>query len=180
MSPYCRFVRAILGDPTGYFVDFGAHRPQHGNNTFDLEALGWEGLSFELDPVAHWPAKRNTKCIGGDATAMNLPEMFLAHDVPTLIDYISIDVDDSTLDLISNLPFAWDYRVATVEHNAYAGGPRDEIRELVAGHGMEIIAADVLTSDGRPFEDWWVHPGLVDMNRAEQLRCHGKPWNEMA
>ena len=43
------FVRYIIGDKKGYFLEIGASDPILYNNTYILEKLGWNGVMIEYD-----------------------------------------------------------------------------------------------------------------------------------
>ena len=47
--------------------------------------------------------------------------------------------------------------------------------------GYQLVVSNVSVDDKSPFEDWWVHPDLVDNEIIQKLKSHkdincGKDW----
>ena len=64
------------------------------------------------------------------------------------------------------------FAVITYEHDCYAEGDavRDESREFLSGLGYVLVGSNISVDEFHPYEDWWVHPELVDMERVEKIR----------
>ena len=80
---------------------------------------------------------------------------------PRVIDYLSMDIEGHEFEVLRVFPFdRYKFLTMTVEHNSYSVGSahRDRLRELLTGHGYILDRADVLTPDGKPYEDWYVRP----------------------
>lgn len=176
-----RWVEAILvtamGIRDGSFLDIGACHPVELSNTYGLEQIGWRGLLVDNDPgaVALCQQHRQSRVVQGDATALDWQEL-LHRDFGHLIDYLSLDVDGATEDTLRGLLASGiRFRCATVEHDRYRFGQdkADRIRAQLLAAGYELICKDV-TSEGHPFEDWWVAPNLVDTAAARAFACEGK------
>ncbi len=74
----------------------------------------------------------------------------------------ALDIDERYVDVLNRIPFdKYGFRVITIEHDAYKYGNvyRDGEREFLARRGYQLLCGDV-----RNFEDWWVHPDLIDKN----------------
>jgi hypothetical protein len=112
-----------------------------------------------------------------DATTVDYMEKL--RSFPKDMDYLQIDleVDNrstlTTLELLDSTVFDT-YRFATVtfEHDIYRGdyfNTRERSREIFQKRGYILMFPDV-KSNSYPFEDWYVHPELVDMERILPLR----------
>lgn len=170
-----RFVHDLLGDIAGTFIDIGCGDPVDINNTKALEDIGWRGLLIDAGDVAEaCRTHRKSPFVQGDATKLNYEQMLIAFRLPTLIDYLSLDVDAATLDTLKQIPLDQiRFRVITIEHDSYrfGAGPRDEMRAMLSKAGYTMICQDVSNPD--PFEDWWVDMSKVDNELAECVRCVG-------
>ncbi|NLQ06212.1 hypothetical protein [Cylindrospermopsis raciborskii] len=163
------FVRIMLGfKQNGIYVEIGAAEPKQSNNTYILERdLQWIGLSLEIDAalVGEYNSIRNNKCLLADATKFDFDGYFRENRFPTVIDYLSLDIDPAhiTYQALENLPLS-DYRfsVITYEHDRYASGPEMMVksRQLLENLGYIRVVSNVRCC-GRDFEDWWVDPLIV-------------------
>jgi hypothetical protein len=168
---------------TGTFCDIGACHPIEISNTYALEQLGWRGLLVDNDPGAIKLCKelRKSPAILADATTVNwIVEMRKAGILAESVSYLSLDVDSASLPTLRRLPFdCVDFRVLTIEHDVYRFGEvvRDEMRKILGDAGYDLVCADVCSSDGIPYEDWYVEP-LLSV-RAHPFRCQGKRWPEI-
>ena len=77
------------------------------------------------------------------------------------------------------------FAVITMEHDVYTGlsnsvKTRYESRKILEGRGYYCVFKDILDTPSvcanSPYEDWWVHPDLVDMDyiRYVQDKNQGK------
>ena len=147
-------------DYKGTFLDVGAGHGHHHNNTIALERLGWTGelIEYNSELVALNNKIRSSPCYCLDART-DFSSVLKRQEY----DYISFDVDDSTLEAVKAFP--WDkikFKVMTIEHDAYRVGdkPRELIRKKMKEQGYFCLAYDVLCCDGGAFEDWYVSPDL--------------------
>lgn len=165
----------------GYFLEIGSNHPTIHNNTFLLEnKYNWKGVMVEYDnsfgPLyeMHRP---NSMYILDDARRINYRDFLDSHNFPANIDYLQIDLDvnnRSTLDtfLLLNDTVFDKYKFATItfEHDIYTGNYFDTqtiSRKILSDRGYILVFPNVsvLWQDSyKPFEDWYVHPELVDMN----------------
>jgi hypothetical protein len=176
------FVLYTLNKKTdGTFLEIGSNEPISINNTYLLEShYNWKGIMVEYNPMYKplYELKRpNSIHIIQDATKIN----YLDHlsSFPKDMDYLQIDleVDNkstlTTLELLDETVFDT-YRFATVtfEHDIYRGdffNTRERSREIFQKRGYILMFPDV-KFNSCSFEDWYVHPDLVDMERLLPLR----------
>lgn len=182
-----RFVYELLVIPEGLyngtFLDIGCHQPMEINNTFALEELGWRGILVDLTEYPFMSA-RKSDFIHADATKINwFHELAQRGFDKTVIDYVSIDVDEAQLLALENLLNAGvRFRVATVEHDGYRFGPERvaALRALMAKHGYTLLTQDIrLGEDGLPFEDWYVDAAKVEPSVCARFVASGKAWEEL-
>jgi hypothetical protein len=50
------------------------------------------------------------------------------------------------------------------------GTYRTKSRNYLKLMGYELVVANVSQNENTPFEDWWVHPDLVDAETIEKFR----------
>jgi hypothetical protein len=153
----------------GFYVEIGASDPIESSNSYILERdYSWNGISFEIDYslCKKFNSFRSNICLNVNATTFSFLNYFEENHLPKNIDYLSLDIDPSvaTLKALKELPFS-DYRFAiiTFEHDFYLSGTdvMNESRNFLKSHGYKIIVSNVLCT-GRDFEDWYVHPKLID------------------
>ena len=164
------FVDDRLGD-TGTFLDIGACEPKDLSNTWALEQVGWTGTLIEMgaEQCARLRAGRAARVVQADATKLDWTELFPSRITGmaalSLIDYLSLDIDEGTLPCLQGMPLnRLRFKIITIEHDAYrlGNGPRDAMREILTRAGYHLERADVCSDQGgpgNPFEDWWVLPG---------------------
>jgi hypothetical protein len=170
------FVRRVLGEKPGQFLDIGAGHPIELSNTYALETyLGWSGILIEQDPTAANMHRAQRK-----SPVMQINA--LTQDWRTLpikdFDYVSLDVDYISHKVLLDLLCAGiTARVWTIEHNLWNypnGGSPDWVDlALMQAKGYELIAQNV-TSEGQPFENWYVDPKRVDHASAFQFSGSGR------
>jgi len=176
------FVLSMLNNKkNGYFLEIGSHDPISINNTYLLETqYDWKGIMVEYDPIykpMYVEKRPNSIHVIQDATTVDYMEKLISF--PNDMDYLQIDleVDNrstlTTLELLDNTVFDT-YRFATVtfEHDIYRGdhfNTRARSREIFQNRGYILMFPDV-QSNSCTFEDWYVHPELVDMKRILPLR----------
>lgn len=182
------FALSVLdGMENGIFLDIGCNEPKRINNTFLMEEkYGWKGILIDFADyhVNDCKEKRSKDSfyICGDATKVDYSKVFSDFKMPEIIDYMSLDIDGiETLHTLQALPLdSYKIRVITFEHDAYRFG--DEVRrvsrELLLSKGYVLLCSDI-KSGGSPYEDWYVHPELVDMERANIFRCDSKEWSQV-
>lgn len=113
-----------------------------------------------------------------DASTIDYKNLFKLHNVPLLIDYLQIDLEasnGSTLNTLKNLDLnifkTYKFAVVTFGHDAYYtdfDNTRITSRDIFKNNGYVCVFEDV-ANDGNPYEDWYVHPDLVDMTYVNSL-----------
>ncbi len=177
-----RFVDLILKYKLlGTFLDIGANHPIELSNTYALEKeLGWTGTLVERDAhcIELLRQERNGMIWPVDALEANWAGL------AGVIDYLSLDCDENTAQILDNLLKRSDllrFRVLTVETDAYRFGPevRDRIDLALKNAGYDVLCRNVRSSEGMIYESWAVDPKLVDMENAERFRSDGLKWSEI-
>jgi hypothetical protein len=118
-----------------------------------------------------------------DARKISYLDILEKNDFPINIDYLQVDLDvdnKSTLDtlLLLNETIFDKYKFATVtfEHDIYCGNYFDTqkiSREILQSRGYVLVFPNVSVFwDGsyKPYEDWYIHPDLVDMNLINKIK----------
>ena len=173
------FVLAMTdGKREGTYVEIGAGHSHYGNNTALLEEdFGWRGISFDLneDFVREHNEKRSHTCLRRDATNVDYDKLLGALDMPTDIDYLQIDCDPPEVSyrVLMNIPFETHrFAVITFEHDHYAdpnNSIREKSRKYLESYGYQLVVNNIAPDDVREYEDWWVHPDLVDANIVKKM-----------
>lgn len=174
------FVLGVLdGKRNGTFLEIGSYDPIEINNTYILEKeFDWNGYMVEFDPQweASYKKERNAHYKIQDARSIDYKVWLEETNAPKNIDYLSIDlepVNGSPAIVLEKLPLDdYKFSVITFEHDIYRGGhgeyTRNFSRELLQRHNYVMVAGDI-TNNSNPYEDWYVHPELVDMNRINDI-----------
>ena len=171
----------------GTFVEIGSNDYKHINNTYLLEkSYDWRGIMVEYDSsfLPEYIQHRGRSFpIIQDATTINFKEKFEVCGLPTNIDYLQVDLEvtnRSTLATLENLDsqVMGDYKfaVVTFEHDIWRGdqfNTRQSSRDIFQKHGYVRVFSDVSNHTNGveyPYEDWYVHPDLVDMNFINRIK----------
>jgi len=180
----------------GYFLDIGAADGWGDSNTWYLEEkLDWTGICFEAGVVDYMKCKslrKNSKVLpiavwnedtnlvfqigshsvsesgnfGVPVKAMKLSTVFEKYDVPTTIDYASLDIEGAELKALEGFPWETHKVICwTIEHNLYRGDRKhkEDIYEFMTSKGYVRVKEDVACKDSNwePYEDWYVHKDFV-------------------
>jgi hypothetical protein len=116
----------------GTFVDIGCDKPISISNTFLFEAtFNWRGIAVDIkDSVDNggetWKSHRpQTKHVVADALTLDYSKLFKEQNMPTTIDYLSLDLEppDLTLDCLYKLPLdEYRFNIVTYEVDEYREG----------------------------------------------------------
>lgn len=153
------------GKADGTFLDVGSHDGRSFSNTLALEEVGWNGLLVDIQSFPTL-AFRRSPFAQGDSRLLDWDALLKRHFPGTdTIDYLSLDVDESTTDtLLLLLKTPYKFRFATVEHDFYRLGDshRSRQRKALTDAGYKLVKADVeipvgmgFNGMGGPFEDHW-------------------------
>jgi hypothetical protein len=94
---------------------------------------------------------------------LTLRKIFTAYNVPAIIQYVSLDVDENSLGVLEKFPFNTHKMITlTTEHNLYWGDPtpKNQMYEILTFNGYIRVREDV-TDDNLPFEDWYVYKDFI-------------------
>lgn len=180
------------GKNSGTYLEIGAGDYKYGNNTYLLEYhFNWSGVSIDINNscVEGFNNVRKNKCLCADATKIDYIKLLNENFKSTNIDYLQLDCDppNITFDILTKIPFdKYKFGVITYEHDHYndnTGKYREKSREFLKEMGYKLIAGNISSYKDRcPFEDWWVHPDLIDENvyklfeRDEDIPINGEKY----
>lgn len=173
-----KYVLKVLNEKrNGYFLEIGSNHPIQINNSYLLETeYGWKGIMVEYHArflPLYQTHRPNSIHVINDATKVNYLNLFQENNVPLNIDYLQIDLEANNGSTIRTLQ-ALDtqvmdtYKFATVtfEHDIYHTNfenTRLASRDIFKRRGYVCVFEDIHYL-GSPYEDWYVHPDLVDMS----------------
>jgi hypothetical protein len=170
------FVLLLLNNQkNGKFVDIGSCHPMGASNTCLLEKFNWSGVCIDKDnSYGEEYKERNCLFLNTDALNIDYRKLFKYMNFNNCIDYLSLDIDDNTTDLLGKIPFDLvKFKIITIEHDAYRNGDayRTVQREFLSKNGYKLIYGNVFVESAieiygkeRPYEDWWVHPDYININ----------------
>jgi hypothetical protein len=180
-----KFILNVLKEKKdGFFIEIGSNHPIINNNTYTLEKnYGWKGVLVEYDAnflSLYHKDRPNSIPIINDATKVDYKHLLETNNMPVKMDYLQIDLEVNnrstltTLELFDQTIFdTYTFATITFEHDIYTGNhfdTRELSREIFKKRGYIPVFADVCDHVPRlVFEDWYVHPDLVDMAHVEQL-----------
>ncbi len=185
-----KFVLKVLNEKrNGYFLEIGSNDPIYINNTYILEKeYGWKGIMIEYNNYylnSYKIIRPSSIHIIEDATKIDYKKIFKEeNNMPLCLDYLQIDLDvvnKSTIDTLIKLDNEifdiYKFATITFEHDIYQGdyfNTRMLSRDIFKKRGYISVFEDICNRDMsnnnlNPFEDWYVHPDLVDMNYINNL-----------
>ena len=176
------FTLSVLnGKRNGTFLEIGGATPYLGNNTALLEQdFGWTGVSIEYKQefVNQYKKDRPTTVYCLDALNIDYNQFISENFESNVIDYLQLDIEPArnTYALLEKIPFdKYKFAVITYEHDHYVDVTkqcRQKSREYLESKGYLLVVND-LSPDGQSnFEDWWVHPDLVDNNVLKKMMAN--------
>jgi hypothetical protein len=160
----------------GYYLEIGAGHPSSGNNSYFFEkALGWKGVSLDINSSAtqSWYSIRQNTLLIEDATLADYQSIL--KPFPQVIDYLSLDIDNNYDIVLQKIPFDEHiFKVITIEHDFYRFGDkyRQKEREILESLGYRLLCPDVsiyLSGMNYMFEDWWIHPSAFPPDLLAKL-----------
>ena len=164
------FVLSLLdGRRNGTWLEIGCGWPLHISNTALLEFdFDWSGVSIDAyqEVLNEWVGIRNNPTTHANALSVDFVKLFKDHGiVKTDIDYLSLDCEppEQTYEILLRIPFdQYRFAVITFEHDCNRKVQHDA-QEYLTQRGYKLIVKN-LSDRGIfwPYEDWYVHPELVD------------------
>lgn len=180
-----KFVLNILKQKrNGVFLEIGAGDAIAISNTYTLEKFyDWTGIMVEYEEQhleSYKKHRPNSMHIIQDATTVDYRSVLDANKMPVNMDYLQIDLHVDTRSTLTALEIldrdVFDkYKFATVtfEHDIYTGNhfdTRETSRRIFRKRGYIPVFKDICGYTSYiVFEDWYVHPDLVDMNYVNDL-----------
>lgn len=179
-----KFVLNILKNKkNGFFLEIGSNHPIYINNSYFLEInYKWNGIMIEYSNEWLNDYKKfrpNSIHVINDATKIDYKKLFEINNVPLNLDYLQIDLDadnGSTLNTLKKLDSEvmdkHKFATITFEHDIYHtnySNTRLESRKIFEDRGYLRVFSDVNNQGVNPYEDWYVHPDLVDNEVVNNL-----------
>ena len=186
-----KFVVNVLSEKkNGVFLEIGSNHPISINNSYLLETTyNWKGIMIEYVPSylflykIHRP---NSIHIINDATTIDYKDLFEKNNIPLSVDYLQVDLEadnGSTIKTLEKLDReifdTYKFATVTFEHDIYhtnTYNTRALSRAIFEKRGYIRVFEDVNNKGVNPYEDWYVHPDLVDMSYINTLLETNKPY----
>ena len=147
-----KVLEILCNKKDGTYVDIGCSYPKNINNTFLLEKnYGWRGISIDKFDISDpdgktWDEIRpNSNRIIYDALDLDYKEVFKSYKLPTVIDFLSLDLEppELTLKCLFKIPFnQYTFNVITFETDEYREGGeerKNKSREYLTSLGYIFI-----------------------------------------
>lgn len=173
------FILTLLnGKRNGTYLEIGGGLPFYGNNTYLLESkFDWYGITLDIDPES---SERHFRDRGNVSVCLDAREVdyaYLLEDcrMPNNIDYLQLDCDppNITYDILNKIPFdKYKFAIITYEHDYYIDETKsfqEKSKNYLEGLGYLRVISNISPDDNRPYEDWWVHPDLVNMEIVNKI-----------
>jgi len=158
------------GKKEGTYLEIGSGDPIYGNNTYLLEKyFDWRGVSIDInkDFWYSFQERRKNQCLNKNALECDYNKLLGKYG--NMIDYLQLDCDppNTTYDILLKIPFNdIKFGVITYEHDYYndeSKSYRKKSRDYLVSKGYKLIIGNISPDrNNNPFEDWWIHPDLVD------------------
>lgn len=176
------------GKRNGTYLEIGSAYPYYTNNTALLEQFGWTGLGIDNNEgfVKNYNEHRKNKSILANALELDYEELLKNNYNTTDIDYLQIDIKTSeeTFNVLRKIPLdKYRFAVITYEHDDYVDTTQSykrRSRDYLWALGYRPARYDVSPIDGFSFEDWWIHPSLIPIERAWSMnRLANLEWGDL-
>jgi len=111
----------------------------------------------------------------GDATKLNYRVILDELNMGTDFDYLQLDCEPpaKTFETLLSIPFdKYRFSIITYEHDYYLDmtrSYRQKSRNYLQSLGYKLLIGNVSIDDVTPFEDWWIHPDLIDYPKFAPL-----------
>jgi hypothetical protein len=163
------FVYELIGK-NGFFLDLGAGWDNSciNSNTLCLEKYhNWNGINIDANTANL--NLRKSESIRSESICCKIPDTSIESilnkvNAPQVIDYISIDIDPSSIIALENFPFhKYSFKILTFEHDSYIGGNMQQNRacEILSHYGYVRLCENICVPEtlgiNKYFEDWWIN-----------------------
>lgn len=167
----------------GYYVDIGSCASTGSNNSYFFESqLNWKGICIEKNPIFNDSYKeRSCRYVNQDALTIDYEKMFKEENMPLSIDYLSLDIDEASVDALRKLPLKkYRFKVITIEHDSHVHGDlyKKPQREILIKNGYFLLCSEVLNQSGinigqeHGWEDWYCDPAYFNPEELDHLISH--------
>ena len=181
-----KFILKVLKcKQNGFFLEIGSNHPININNTYLLEKkYNWKGIMIEYD--SKWLSlykeyRNNSIHVINDATMIDYKNLLDSNTMPLNMDYLQLDLEADngstikTLEKLNEQIFdTYKFATITFEHDIYCTNvynTREKSREIFKNRGYYCVFEDIHNIDPMyVYEDWYVHPELVDMKYIKQIQ----------
>jgi len=134
-------------------------------------------VSIEIleNEVEKFAKSRKNPIILHDATKVDYSKLLEKYKFATDVDYLQVDCEPPsiTYEILTKIPFdKYRFAVITFEHDYYADLTkiyREKSREFLIEKGYTLVGSNISPNDNCAYEDWWVHPELVDADVIEMF-----------
>ena len=172
------FVLAFLnGKRHGTFIEIGSGHHEHFNNTLLLEkTFDWTGISIDNNErfMYQHTRARKTSAIHSDAAQIDYRGLFKTNMVETHTDFLRINAEWASLKALQSIPFdSYQFSVIQFQHNHcwWQNEYREISRDILRKIGYILLVPDVAVNEKDNYEDWWVHPGMLNqVNKDMQAK----------
>ena len=163
----------------GTYLEIGAGSSYYGSNTALLETkFDWTGVGLDLSEefVKQHTEERKNPFLLKNALEINYEEFLRDNYSTTDIDYLQLDCDPPqvTYEILLKMPFEkYRFAVITYEHDYYTDETesfKQKSREYLKSKGYELVISNVSPNEWKDYEDWWVHPDLVNKSSLHNLK----------
>jgi len=161
----------------GTYLEIGASDGYNNSNTLILEKVyGYTGIGIEINDKESlkYNSTRTNLCISKNAIYIDYQKLLENYHFPEVIDYLQIDIDPAfqslkALKKVLNSNFK--FRYITFEHDLYLSQENYKIKssahEMLEDAGYVRYREDVMYRNLYAFEDWYINPKLVSVNRLK-------------
>jgi hypothetical protein len=173
------FVLTMLnGKKSGTYLEIGSGHAFYGSNTAILDRIfNWKGISIDYNSDYKESYRdRNSIYLNDDALFIDYSDLLSKNNFPKDIDYLQLDCDppEVTFNLLKKIPFdEYKFAVITFEHDYYTDSNskyKDLSREYLISKGYQLVVNNIAPDRLCSFEDWWIHPDLVDKSIVDNFR----------
>jgi hypothetical protein len=173
------FILFLLnGKKNGTYLEIGGGLPFYGNNTYLLESnFDWYGITLDIDPESseRYFRDRGNVSVCVDAKEVNYNHLLENCNMPNNIDYLQLDCDppNITYEILNKIPFdKYKFAIITYEHDYYIDETKsfqEKSRRYLESLGYLRVITNISPDENRPYEDWWVHPDLVNLEIVNKI-----------
>jgi hypothetical protein len=147
-------------------------KASNSNNKIDMENYRLSIINETVTMLDMEVSKLENKISESNYNERLIDDM----NVGTDLDYLQVDCEPSktTFEILTAIPFEkYRFAVITYEHDHsvdITSSYRDKSRRFLKSYGYELVVKDVAPNDEYTFEDWWVHPDLVNPDIVSQMK----------